>query len=144
MTDQAANPAANGASPAAAMIWRELARLGRAAGATSMRELFSSDQQRFQRLSVRDGDMLLDVSKTLLTEASLAVLLDLARATQVEAKRDDMFAGKSINVTEGRAVLHTALSAMACAAAGSRRLTASLSRTSSISGSEALILAPPW
>jgi glucose-6-phosphate isomerase len=109
MTDQAANPAANGASPAAAMIWRELARLGRAAGATSMRELFSSDQQRFQRLSVRDGDMLLDVSKTLLTEASLAVLMDLARATQVEAKRDDMFAGKSINVTEGRAVLHTAL-----------------------------------
>jgi branched-chain amino acid transport system permease protein len=94
---------------AAEMIWRELARLGTAAKNLSFRELFACDPERFQRFSVRANDMLLDFSKTALTDASLAALFDLARATNVEVKRDTMFAGKVINSTEGRAVLHTAL-----------------------------------
>ncbi len=94
---------------AAEMIWRELARLGAAAKNLSFRDLFAGDPARFQRLSFRMDDMLLDCSKTALTDASLVVLLDLARATHVEAQRDAMFAGKPINNTEGRAVLHTAL-----------------------------------
>lgn len=94
---------------AAEMIWRELARLGAAAKNLSFRDLFAGDPARFHRLSFRMDDMLLDCSKTALTDASLAVLLDLARATHIEDRRDAMFAGKAINNTEGRAVLHTAL-----------------------------------
>ena len=91
------------------MIWRELARLGTEAKTLSLRELFSADPARFTRFSCSVDDMLLDYSKTALTEASRAALLSLARATDVEAKRDAMFAGEAINITEGRAVLHTAL-----------------------------------
>lgn len=90
-------------------IWRELKTHGAKARKISMRKLFAKDSQRFQRFSRSVEDMLLDMSKTTLTDASLASLLELASATRVEAKRDAMFAGEVINTTEGRAVLHTAL-----------------------------------
>jgi glucose-6-phosphate isomerase len=99
----------NEAPMAVDMIWRDLEELGRAAAALSMRSLFEEDRARFDRFSRRFDDMLLDVSKTSLTEASLRRLLDLARAAGLEAKRDAMFRGDAINATEGRAVLHTAL-----------------------------------
>jgi glucose-6-phosphate isomerase len=59
--------------------------------------------------SARAAAMLLDYSKTNIDAEARALLLDLARASGVEAKRDAMFAGARINDTEGRAVLHTAL-----------------------------------
>ncbi|MGL4440267.1 MAG: glucose-6-phosphate isomerase, partial [Bosea sp. (in: a-proteobacteria)] len=90
-------------------IWQELSRLGAKAAEISLRTLFASEARRFQRFSCSADDMLLDFSKTTLTDASLAKLIELARATGVEAKRDAMFAGEAINNTEGRAVLHTAL-----------------------------------
>ncbi len=90
-------------------IWHDLIHLGAQAKTLSMRELFAADAQRFSRLSRTFGDMLLDASKTTLTEPALVRLFELARATGVEAKRDAMFAGEAINNTEGRAVLHTAL-----------------------------------
>jgi glucose-6-phosphate isomerase len=91
------------------MIWRDLEELGRAAATLSMRSLFEDDPTRFDRFSRRFGDILLDVSKTSLTENSLAQLVELARAAGLEAKREAMFRGDAINATEGRAVLHTAL-----------------------------------
>jgi glucose-6-phosphate isomerase len=89
--------------------WRGLQRLGRAARPLKLRGLFEQDRRRFERFSVSDGDMLLDLSKTALTDASLKALLAFAKAANVEGKRDAMFAGRTINATEGRAVLHTAL-----------------------------------
>ncbi|MCA1941028.1 MAG: glucose-6-phosphate isomerase [Caenispirillum bisanense] len=74
-----------------------------------LRDLFASDADRFRRFSRRLPGMLVDFSKNRLTDATLALLLDLARECGVEAKRDAMFAGEKINTTEGRAVLHTAL-----------------------------------
>lgn len=71
-------------------------------------DLFSASD-RFERFSTSYGDLLLDFSKTALTEDTLAQLLDLARAAGVEQLRDAMFAGDHINLTEDRAVLHTAL-----------------------------------
>jgi glucose-6-phosphate isomerase len=90
-------------------IWKDLRGLGAKASKQSMRKLFASDAARFERFSASADDMLLDFSKTTLTEASLNKLIELVRATGVEARRDAMFAGEAINITEGRAVLHTAL-----------------------------------
>src|SRR5262249_6270976 len=53
----------------------------------------------------------LDYSKQLVTDETLRLLVLLAEAAEVEARRDAMFAGEKINVTEDRAVLHTALRA---------------------------------
>ncbi|MFK8250827.1 glucose-6-phosphate isomerase [Ancylobacter terrae] len=81
-------------------------------------DLFQADGDRFARFSARLDDLLLDFSKCSLTTATLSRLSDLARAAQVEAKRDAMFAGIHINSTEDRAVLHTALRAGDDAAIG--------------------------
>ncbi len=76
-----------------------------------MRAAFAADPGRFDALSLSLDDLLIDVSKCLVTSETLALLRDLARAAGVEARRDAMFAGEKINTTEGRAVLHTALRA---------------------------------
>jgi len=67
------------------------------------------DPGRAADFSARLGDMLFDYSKTNLDARGRALLLALATAAGVEARRDAMFAGERINQTEGRAVLHTAL-----------------------------------
>ena len=74
-----------------------------------LRELFAADPQRFSSFSARLDDLLLDYSKTAVNTETMTLLLALAEAADVEAKRDAMFAGEPINTTEGRAVLHTAL-----------------------------------
>lgn len=74
-----------------------------------VRDLFTQDPARFSKLSVEGAGLFLDYSKNSVTEKTMQLLCDLARETQVEAQRDAMFAGKEINRTEHRAVLHTAL-----------------------------------
>ncbi len=74
-----------------------------------MRATFGSDSNRFDKHSARTDDLLLDWSKCAVNEDTLSLLTDLAQAQKVEAKRDAMFAGERINITEDRAVLHTAL-----------------------------------
>jgi glucose-6-phosphate isomerase len=74
-----------------------------------LRDLFAADPARFGRFSVRLDDLLIDFSKEKIDADALSALLDLARAAGVPALRDAMFAGEAINLTEGRAVLHTAL-----------------------------------
>ena len=67
------------------------------------------DESRFDTFSAKAGDLLLDYSKTNIDAQTLSLLLDLAKASGVAEKRDAMFRGDKINVTEDRAVLHTAL-----------------------------------
>jgi len=74
-----------------------------------MRALFADDTERFATFSVRLDDMLIDYSKCAVTGDTMRLLGALAQATDVEGRRNDMFAGKVINPTEARAVLHTAL-----------------------------------
>ncbi|MFE6622583.1 glucose-6-phosphate isomerase [Streptomyces sp. NPDC057740] len=76
-----------------------------------LRELFAADPSRAERYVVRVGDLRLDYSKHLITDETLALLRELAAATDVFGLRDAMFRGERINVTEDRAVLHTALRA---------------------------------
>ncbi|GGW48067.1 glucose-6-phosphate isomerase [Streptomyces galilaeus] len=76
-----------------------------------LRELFAADPERAERYVVRVGDLRIDYSKHLITDETLALLQELAAATGVFGLRDAMFRGERINVTEDRAVLHTALRA---------------------------------
>lgn len=80
-----------------------------AAGSWDMRGVFAADSQRFARFSATDRDLLLDWSKCAVDARTMELLEDLAQAADVEGRRAAMFAGKHINVTEDRAVLHTAL-----------------------------------
>ncbi|MBB5929612.1 glucose-6-phosphate isomerase [Streptomyces echinatus] len=80
-------------------------------GRPHLRELFAKDPGRAERYVVRVGDLHIDYSKQLVTDETLALLRQLAAATGVSALRDAMFRGERINVTEKRAVLHTALRA---------------------------------
>ncbi|WP_327231792.1 glucose-6-phosphate isomerase [Streptomyces murinus] len=83
----------------------------RAEGPLHLRELFASDPGRAERYVVRVGDLHIDYSKQLITDETLALLQELATATDVFGLRDAMFRGERINITEDRAVLHTALRA---------------------------------
>ncbi|WP_036169298.1 glucose-6-phosphate isomerase [Massilia sp. 9096] len=76
-----------------------------------MRDLFAQDPQRFERLSVEAAGLFLDYSKNRLDGRTLELLKTLVQERGVERLRDAMFAGEKINLTEGRAVLHTALRA---------------------------------
>ena len=86
--------------------------------ATNLRELFASDPERFAKFSVRLDDALIDFSKEKIDAPALAALFDLARSANLEAARDAMFSGSNWNLTEDRAVLHTALRGGADAPAG--------------------------
>ncbi|WP_111731697.1 glucose-6-phosphate isomerase [Rhodococcus coprophilus] len=74
-----------------------------------LRELFAADPGRADTMTAVAGDLVVDYSKHLVTARTMELLLDLARAVGIEQARDAMFAGEHINVTEDRAVLHTAL-----------------------------------
>ena len=89
--------------------WRDLERHAGEMAAVHLRELFAADPRRFERFSLTEGDLLLDLSKNRVTEETMRLLFALARQQELEAWRDRMFAGERINVTEDRAVLHVAL-----------------------------------
>ncbi|MCD6639826.1 MAG: glucose-6-phosphate isomerase [Nocardioides sp.] len=74
-----------------------------------LRGWFAQDPDRAQRFTRQAGDLMVDLSKNLVDDGVLAALLELAEQTGVTARRDQMFEGGRINVTEDRAVLHTAL-----------------------------------
>ena len=77
----------------------------------TMSAMFTADASRLAKHSVDAAGLVLDASKNRVDDATLAALFALARAADVEARRDAMYAGDRINVTEHRAVLHVALRA---------------------------------
>jgi glucose-6-phosphate isomerase len=89
--------------------WRALQRHQGEIAPLAMRDLFAKEPDRFARLSLRLGDLLVDFSKHRITDETLRLLRQLARESDVEAMRDRMFAGDRINLTENRPVLHVAL-----------------------------------
>ena len=77
-----------------------------------LREAFAADPERFSRFSIDLGDLTLDYSKNRIVPETMALLVALAEAAKLPAQRDAMFSGEAINITENRAVLHTALRAL--------------------------------
>jgi glucose-6-phosphate isomerase len=91
--------------------WAALMALAARPGAAAIRPLFAADPDRFARFSRQAGDVLLDFSKTAISDAVLNALLALAEASDVAGFRARLFAGAEVNATEGRAALHMALRA---------------------------------
>lgn len=91
--------------------WQALAEHYKAIGGKHLRELFATDPQRGQQLTLEAEGLYLDYSKNRITAQTIDLLVDLAKACQLPDRIDAMFAGEKINVTEDRAVLHTALRA---------------------------------
>jgi len=78
-------------------------------GIPHMRDLFSSDPGRGERLTVEAEGLFFDYSKNRITDETLRLLLQLAEDSGLRNRIDAMFRGEKINLTENRAVLHTAL-----------------------------------
>ena len=98
-----------GSDITATTAWQALSRHHADVAATSLRELFAEDSARGSELALTVGDMYIDYSKHRVTRETLDLLIELARAAELESKRDAMFSGVHINTSEDRAVLHTAL-----------------------------------
>ena len=77
--------------------------------ATSIKELFANDAERFDKFSIRFEDILVDYSKNILNEKTKAILVALANECELDDAIERMFTGDTINQTEKRAVLHVAL-----------------------------------
>src|SRR5258707_1541921 len=77
--------------------------------AKSLKELFETDGQRFNKFSLQFEDILLDYSKNRIDEQTVALLIQLARECSLNKAIEAMFSGQKINATEGRPVLHVAL-----------------------------------
>jgi glucose-6-phosphate isomerase len=89
--------------------WLALQRHARDLRDVHLRELFDADPRRGERLVADGASLHLDFSKHRLTDKTLIMLGELTAERRVEERRDAMFAGEQINVSEGRAVLHVAL-----------------------------------
>jgi glucose-6-phosphate isomerase len=76
-----------------------------------LRQLFGDDPKRGERMAIEAADFYLDYSKSRVTDETLRLLLQLAVESGLRARIDAMFSGEKINITEKRAVLHTALRA---------------------------------
>ena len=91
--------------------WAELQTHHTALASRHLRDLFAEDPARGERLNATSGDLFLDYSKNRVTDETLRLLFALAGRAGLRTKIDAMFSGERINVTEDRAVLHTALRA---------------------------------
>ena len=89
--------------------WTALEQLFQEKKKFNLRELLAADASRATTLTFDAAGLHVDLSKNLVDTDVLAALVDVARAADVEGRRDAMFAGEHLNNTENRAVLHTAL-----------------------------------
>jgi glucose-6-phosphate isomerase len=89
--------------------WQALERHHAEIGELHLRDLFAADPDRGERLTAQAEGIYLDYSKNRVTDETMALLVELAEESGVPQRRDAMFAGEHINVSENRAVLHVAL-----------------------------------
>ena len=98
-------------SVTAQQAWKVLEQHFKSMRGFDMRTAFREDAHRFDHLSLRCGNLLLDYSKNRITAETMSHLVQLARESDLEAMRNAMCSGERINFTERRAVLHVALRA---------------------------------
>src|SRR5215468_6569046 len=89
--------------------WKALEQHHSEIAGRHLRELFAEDPGRGERLTAEAAGLYLDYSKNRVTDETLRLLLQLAEESGLEQRRDAMFAGERINVSENRSVLHVAL-----------------------------------
>jgi len=92
-------------------VWQALRAHAQETASLQINALFAFDAGRKEKLTIKLDGLEADFSRTHLTDESLELLLALANLQDIEGRREAMFKGEKINVTEKRAVLHTALRA---------------------------------
>ncbi len=95
--------------PTQTPAWKALSTHRQAMEGAHLRTLFEADPQRFDKFTLHLDDLLFDFSKHLVTEETLALLVELAVQAEVPQFIERMFRGERINFTERRPVLHVAL-----------------------------------
>ncbi len=98
-------------SPTQTKAWKALESHYEKIREATLRTLFAEDPTREESFCAEGAAIFLDYSKNRISAKTLSLLIDLARECGLEEKRDAMFRGEKINLTENRAVLHTALRA---------------------------------
>jgi len=91
--------------------WKALGAHHKKIARLHLRELFAADARRGAKMTTEAVGLFLDYSKNRVTAETLKLLLQLAKESNLRGRMDAMFAGEKINITENRAVLHTALRA---------------------------------
>ena len=89
--------------------WKKLQSLAEDIKSTHLNQLFKQDPERFDNFSLKLDNMLFDYSKNLINQEILDTLIELANDVELSHWREKMFNAERINLTENRAVLHTAL-----------------------------------
>ncbi|HEX2608203.1 MAG TPA: glucose-6-phosphate isomerase [Flavisolibacter sp.] len=95
--------------PTETKAWKALQTHAQEMKKVRMKELFEKQPDRFDRFSYHLDDMVIDLSKNLVTEQTLSLLLQLSEECRLKEAVEAMFEGDFINETEHRSVLHTAL-----------------------------------
>ena len=93
----------------ASNAWQNLKEHSRDMNNTTLNQLFECDADRFNRFSVCLDDFLVDYSKNLLTDETMALLAQLAIKSNLVERIKEMFSGSAINISENSAALHTLL-----------------------------------
>lgn len=101
--------ALNTINPTTTKAWNALEQHFQTIQHTSIKELFAQNANRFEKFSIQYPSLLVDYSKNRINAETIQLLVDLAKEMDVDAAIQQMFEGDVINVTEKRAVLHTAL-----------------------------------
>lgn len=89
--------------------WKKLEKLAQETSNDRIADYFNTDPKRFEKMSLRLGELFLDFSKNRINDKVMAALIDLAEHSSLRQRRAQMFSGDIVNITEKRPVLHTAL-----------------------------------
>ena len=98
-------------NPTSTKSWKKLKEHFEAISSFKMKDLFANDKERANKFTIKWDDFYVDFSKNRITEETFKYLLELADDVELKAAIKSQFSGETINKTEGRAVLHTALRA---------------------------------
>lgn len=101
--------ALNTINPTTTKAWNELEKHFQTIEKQSIKDLFTQNKDRFEEFSIQYPSLLVDYSKNRINAETIQLLVDLAKEMGVDEAIKQMFEGDVINVTENRAVLHTAL-----------------------------------
>lgn len=96
-------------APTTLKSWHLLDQLADSHRHDRIADYFDADSKRFEAMSLKVGGLFLDYSKNRVAPPVMQALIDLARDSNLEHRREQMFSGAAINITENRPVLHTAL-----------------------------------
>ena len=89
--------------------WSMLEQLANETRNDRIADYFKGDSDRFDKMSLRLGELFLDYSKNKVSPQVMDALFELAEQSPLASRREQMFSGETINITEQRPVLHTAL-----------------------------------